>query len=80
MLPFFLLFTSYPSPHFPFPTFPGGFRDTSKNSWLTGSQGVEGEREGTEGKGGEMTQTFYVHMNKKNSWLTLPLVYYFFSC
>jgi hypothetical protein len=39
---------------------------------LPGSEGVVGERErvegkgGCAGKGGEMTQTLYAHMNKRN--------------
>jgi hypothetical protein len=31
---------------------------------LPGSEGGEGEREGAGGRGGEMAQTNYAHMNK----------------
>jgi hypothetical protein len=34
--------------------------------FLPGSEGVGGEMEGVGGNEGEMTQTFYAHMNKRN--------------
>jgi hypothetical protein len=32
---------------------------------LGGKEGVEGAKGGSRGKGGEMTQTLYAHLNKK---------------